>query len=61
VKDRQLRDADAIVELSYPGAGVIETVNSPVLVTGVEKRKPTAAPEVGKYTREICRNSVTAR
>jgi formyl-CoA transferase len=53
VKDRQLRDADAIIELSYPGAGVIETVNSPVLVTGVEKRKPTATPEVGAHTREI--------
>jgi crotonobetainyl-CoA:carnitine CoA-transferase CaiB-like acyl-CoA transferase len=53
VKDRQLRDADAIVEFSYPGTGVIETVNSPVFVTGVEKRKPTAAPEVGAHSREI--------
>lgn len=28
-------------------------VNSPVFVTGTEKRKPAAAPEVGAHTREI--------
>lgn len=53
VKDRQLRDAKAIVEFSHPGAGVIETVNSPVFVTDVEKRIPAPAPEVGAHTREI--------
>jgi len=30
-------------------------VNSPVFVLGVEKRKPTAAPEIGQHTREILR------
>jgi crotonobetainyl-CoA:carnitine CoA-transferase CaiB-like acyl-CoA transferase len=34
---------------------VIETVNSPVFVSGVQKRTPTAAPGVGEHTHEILR------
>jgi crotonobetainyl-CoA:carnitine CoA-transferase CaiB-like acyl-CoA transferase len=30
-------------------------VNSPLFVSGVEKRKPTAAAEVGAHTREVLR------
>jgi len=53
VSDPQMRAAKAIVKLDYPGAGTIETVSSPVFVTGSEKRPPTAAPEIGAHTREI--------
>jgi len=53
VKDPQMRAAEAIVDCDYPGAGRIETVNSPVFVTGAPKRKPAPAPEVGAHTREI--------
>jgi crotonobetainyl-CoA:carnitine CoA-transferase CaiB-like acyl-CoA transferase len=34
---------------------VLETVNSPVFVSWVEKRQPTAAPSIGQHTREILR------
>lgn len=53
VQDPQLRAANAVVELDYPGVGRLETVNSPVFVSGVEKRKPTPAPEVGAHTRDV--------
>jgi crotonobetainyl-CoA:carnitine CoA-transferase CaiB-like acyl-CoA transferase len=53
VKDPQMRAANAIISLDYPGVGLLETVNSPVFVSGVEKRKPAAAPEIGAHTREI--------
>jgi crotonobetainyl-CoA:carnitine CoA-transferase CaiB-like acyl-CoA transferase len=53
VNDPQLRAANAVVKFDYPGADGLETVNSPVFVSGVEKRKPTAAPEVGEHTREV--------
>jgi crotonobetainyl-CoA:carnitine CoA-transferase CaiB-like acyl-CoA transferase len=53
VQDPQLRAANAEIDLHYPGVGRLETVNSPVFVSGVEKRKPTPAPEVGAHTREV--------
>jgi len=53
VRDPQLRAANAVIDLDYPGVGRLETVNSPVFVSGVEKRKPTPAPEVGAHTREV--------
>ena len=55
VDDPQMRAAGAFVELEYPGHGTIETINSPMFVSGAEKRKPTAAPEVGEHTREVLR------
>jgi formyl-CoA transferase len=53
VRDPQMRAAEAIIGLEHPRAGLIETVNSPVFITGAFKRKPSAAPEVGAHTREI--------
>ena len=53
VKDPQMRAAEAFIKMDYPGAGVLETVNSPVFVDGSTKRKPTAAAEVGAHTREV--------
>jgi crotonobetainyl-CoA:carnitine CoA-transferase CaiB-like acyl-CoA transferase len=53
VTDPQMRAAGAFVDLDYPGHGTIETINSPMFVSGSKKRTPTAAPEVGAHTREV--------
>ncbi|MBV8450747.1 MAG: CoA transferase, partial [Deltaproteobacteria bacterium] len=53
VKDPQMRTAEAIIGLDHPLAGHIETVNSPIFISGESKRKPAAAPEVGAHTRQI--------
>jgi formyl-CoA transferase len=53
VKDPQMRAAEAIIGLEHPQAGHIETVNSPVFISGEVKRTPSAAPEVGADTREV--------
>jgi formyl-CoA transferase len=55
VKNPQMRAAEAFIKMDYPGVGVLETVNSPLFVSGVKKRKPTAAVEVGAHTREVLR------
>jgi len=55
VADPQLRAAEAVVEINHPTRRSIETINSPVFMEGVEKRKPTVAPEVGAHTREVLR------
>ena len=53
VQDPQMRAAGAFIELQYPGHPKLETVNSPIFIAGAEKRKATAAPEVGENTREV--------
>jgi len=53
VADPQLRAAEAVIEIDHPTRRSIETINSPVFMQGVEKRKPTVAPEVGAHTREV--------
>jgi crotonobetainyl-CoA:carnitine CoA-transferase CaiB-like acyl-CoA transferase len=55
VNDPQMRASDTFIKIDYPGVGTFDTVNSPVFVSGVKKRIPTAAPEVGQHTREILR------
>jgi crotonobetainyl-CoA:carnitine CoA-transferase CaiB-like acyl-CoA transferase len=51
--DPQMRECGAIVNIDYPGRGVIETVNSPIFVAGSEKNKPRIPPEYGAHTREV--------
>jgi crotonobetainyl-CoA:carnitine CoA-transferase CaiB-like acyl-CoA transferase len=55
VRDPQMRAAGVFINMEYPRVGTLETVNSPIFVSGVEKRQPTAAPEVGEHTREVLR------
>ncbi|HJU10765.1 MAG TPA: CoA transferase [Candidatus Binataceae bacterium] len=55
VNDPQMRAAEAFIGLEHPKAGSIETVNSPIFVSGEAKRKPLPAPEVGAHTAEILR------
>ena len=57
VPDPQLRAAKAIVQLAHPTRGNLETVNSPIFVSGSEKRQPTIAPELGADTREVLREA----
>jgi crotonobetainyl-CoA:carnitine CoA-transferase CaiB-like acyl-CoA transferase len=53
VQDPQMRDAGAIVEFEECGYGELETVNSPIFVSGAMKRRPSAAPDIGQHTREV--------
>jgi len=56
VSDPQMRAAGAFVDVDYPGHGTVQTINSPLFVEGIEKRKPEASPEVGANTREVLRS-----
>jgi len=49
--DRQMEANGVFAEIA-PG---MRTVSSPLLVEGVEKTKPTMAPQVGEHTEEILR------
>jgi crotonobetainyl-CoA:carnitine CoA-transferase CaiB-like acyl-CoA transferase len=55
VADAQVRDCGAFVDLTLAGGETIRTINSPVFVSGSEKRAPTPAPEIGAHTREVMR------
>lgn len=55
INDQQMRAAGALVEMNHPAAGRLETVNSPIFVTGSIKRKPAAPPELGADTRSVLR------
>jgi crotonobetainyl-CoA:carnitine CoA-transferase CaiB-like acyl-CoA transferase len=56
IDDPQMRASGAVVEMDYSGQSGLETVNSPVFMSGIEKRKPTRPPEVGEHTREVLRD-----
>jgi crotonobetainyl-CoA:carnitine CoA-transferase CaiB-like acyl-CoA transferase len=53
IADPQLRASGAIVEFE---GDRLETVNSPVFITGIEKTKPRTAPEIGAHTLEVLRD-----
>ena|ERR1700734_3233541 len=53
--DPQMRASGAFVEFNHPQHGILETINSPIFVTGDDKRKPTLAPDLGAHTREVLR------
>jgi formyl-CoA transferase len=48
-RDRQM-DANEVFAEIAPG---MRTVSSPFIVDGVEKVKPTMAPQVGEHTSEV--------
>ena len=54
VADAQVRDCGAFVDLDLPD-GTIQTINSPIFVSGEKKRAPAPAPEIGAHTREVMR------
>ena len=53
--DPQMRAAKAVVSMDHPRRGKLETINSPMFVAGVEKRRPSLAPEIGEHTRDVLR------
>jgi crotonobetainyl-CoA:carnitine CoA-transferase CaiB-like acyl-CoA transferase len=53
IADPQMRAAGAFIEYDQPGHGTMETINSPIFMAGVEKRRPAAAPKVGAHTRQV--------
>jgi crotonobetainyl-CoA:carnitine CoA-transferase CaiB-like acyl-CoA transferase len=55
VADAQVRDSGAFVDLELPDGQKIQTINSPVFVSGSKKRAAAPAPEVGAHTREVMR------
>jgi formyl-CoA transferase len=55
VSDPQVRESGAFVDLDLPHGGRIQTINSPLFVSGAKKRAPTSAPEIGAHTREVMR------
>jgi len=57
VRDPQMRECGAIVNVDYPGHGTVETVNSPVFVAEGEKQKPRVPPRYGAHTREILKEA----
>ncbi|MGH7839638.1 MAG: CoA transferase, partial [Candidatus Binataceae bacterium] len=50
VADPQMRASGAIVKMN---GEKLETVNSPVFISGVEKEAPRMAPALGEHTREV--------
>ena len=53
INDEQMYANDVLTPVE-PGAHFYaHTVNSPVWVSGVEKRKPRLAPTIGEHSREI--------
>jgi formyl-CoA transferase len=54
--DPQMAANGVFAELEHPRLGAIPTVNNPINVQGVTKKKPVMAPEVGEHSREILRS-----
>jgi formyl-CoA transferase len=57
VADPQMRDCGAIINCEYPGHGTVETVNSPVFVSGVQKQRPQVPPKYGQHTRVVLKEA----
>ena len=54
--DPQMKAGGVFAEMSHPELGTISTVNNPLNVSGVAKKRPEPPPEVGEHSREILRS-----
>ena len=53
INDEQMHANDVLTEVEPGGHFYAHTVNSPVWISGMEKRKPRLAPEIGEHTEEV--------
>jgi len=53
VHDPQMLANGILPELAHPRFGTMRTIDSPITVAGVDKRRPSAAPELGEHTVEV--------
>lgn len=51
--DPQMRDNGVFAELEHPELGRISTINNPINIDGVQKEKPSVAPEIGQHSHDI--------
>jgi formyl-CoA transferase len=51
--DEQLHANGLLPEMDHPRFGALRTVDNPISVEGIDKRRPRAAPELGQHTAEI--------
>jgi formyl-CoA transferase len=54
-QDEQMRSNGVFPEMESAQAAALRTVDSPMHVDGVRKRKPAMPPEIGEHSREILR------
>lgn len=54
--DKQKEANNIVIPLEHPDYGSIRTINSPFEVSGIDKRKPGAAPKLGEHTEEVLRS-----
>jgi formyl-CoA transferase len=52
-EDPQMAASGVFTEVDHPRFGRFRTVDSPLQVSGTEKVKPGASPELGEHTREV--------
>ena len=43
-------------EFDHPELGSVPTVNNPINVNGLAKKKPTIAPEIGQHSVEVLKS-----
>jgi crotonobetainyl-CoA:carnitine CoA-transferase CaiB-like acyl-CoA transferase len=51
--DEQMRANGLLPALDHPRFGPLRTVDSPITVAGIDKRRPRPAPELGQHTAEV--------
>jgi crotonobetainyl-CoA:carnitine CoA-transferase CaiB-like acyl-CoA transferase len=51
--DEQMRANGLLPEFDHPRFGPLRTVDSPITVAGIDKKRPQPAPEQGQHTAEV--------
>jgi crotonobetainyl-CoA:carnitine CoA-transferase CaiB-like acyl-CoA transferase len=56
VLDPQMKAGGVFAEMTHPQLGTVSTVNNPLNISGIAKKRPEPPPEVGEHSREILRS-----